>query len=277
MPIAQQLDSALTAAIGAGGTEVEIVKRYVQGLGGLQVSGQASIRTDFIHQRPYVFFVSPSRLAGRQKCELGDILYVTKHLDPAGLVLDHRCCFVQAKKGVTAWHIEGHQLEFLSDVRRIRFKFGNIVYACGGVAPRVFDGLEQGPRISQYLLLRPQDALCYATERVKARQQFNQTGFSISSGNPVACASGGTPLCSTHDSHLVFLQRMLAGRRGARISGDLQDVVELVYKRIGWQLDPPEEFGDYFVEDGGGLAVVEVTVHHRSSNESQQEPLVDWD
>lgn len=43
------------------------------------------------------------------------------------------------------------------------------------------------------------------------------------------------------------------------MQGQVRNIVELIYKRIGWVLDPPEEFADNFIDDPRGFAIVEIT------------------
>jgi hypothetical protein len=184
---------------------------------------------------------------------------VFKKLDHRGAAIDARACFVQAKKGVDTWMIEPHQLEFLANIRRIQFRFGNAVYKRGGYTPVIYNGLPRPGELAQYLLLGPADALSYSVKRIQSRQRLYQHGFLIYPGNAIRCKECNTLLCSKHDLHLQFLERFCNGEEGARLNGRIRDMVELIYKRIGWELDPPEEFADNFIEDGKGFAVVEVT------------------
>lgn len=257
--IADALDACLSAAIGAGGTEPDIVRAYANSAKSIPVPPHYQVRTGFIHQRPYAFFVQPSSIAGREKCELGDLLYVFKELDAAGTLVRARASFVQAKKGVDQWGIEPHQLEFLLNVKRIQFRFGNSVYRRGGYAPIIYNGLPHSGDLSEYLLLGPSGALSYSTRRVAACQLLYQHGFSLHERNPILCKEARVAFCENHDSHRRFLQRFCAGEAGANLVGRLRDIVELIYKRIGWVLDPPEEFADNFIEDPRGFAVIEVT------------------
>lgn len=266
--IAQKLDNELKAAILAGGSEPDIVRNFTSAANAIPATPLVKVKAGFIHQRPYAFFVQPASIVGREKCEFGDIMYVYKKLDRAGALIEARVAFVQAKKGIDHWYIEPHQLEFLANIKRIQFRFGNSVYKRGGYAPVIYNGLSHSGELSQYLLLGKSDALSYAVKRVRACQKLYQQGFPIHHGNPINCKEVNAELCHNHDSHLQFLTRFCDGRDGAKLSGRLRDVVELIYKRIGWVLDPPEEFADNFIDDARGFAVIEIT---SSTDQSQQE------
>jgi len=100
-------------------------------------------------------------------------------------------------------------------------------------------------------------ALSYSVKRVMRRQKLYQQRFSISRLNPIACKEGKVDLCDNHDSHMRFLIRFCRGADGAKLSGQLRRIVELIYKRIDWDLDPPEEYAKYFLEDGQGFVLVQ--------------------
>lgn len=266
--IAQQLDNELSAAIAAGGTEPDIVRSYVTAAGKIAQTPLMKVRTGFIHQRPYAFFVNPTAIAGREKCELGDVLYIYKKLDSTGKLVQAKACFVQAKKGSGYWSIEPHQLEFLANIKTIQFRFGNSVYKRGGVKPIIYSGLPHSGDIAQYLLFDATSALSYSVKRVKACQPLYQHGFPIHLGKPILCKEAKKPFCANHDSHFQFLDRFCNGKEGANLQGQVRDIVELIYKRIGWVLDPPEEFADNFIDDPRGFAIVEITA---STDERPQE------
>jgi hypothetical protein len=257
--LAQQLDNALSNAIAAGGSEPEVVRNYVTAAGKIAQAPSMKVRTGFTHQRPYAFFVKPTAIAGREKCELGDILYVYKKLDSTGGLIQAKASFVQAKKGQGHWSIEPHQLEFLANIKKIQFRFGNSVYKRGGVKPIIYNGLPHSGDLAQYLLLDTCKALSYSVKRVKACQHLYQHGFPIHAQNPILCKEAKVPLCTNHDSNLKFLDRLCTGSEGANLKGQVRNIVELIYRRIGWILDPPEEFADNFIEDPRGFAIVEIT------------------
>lgn len=257
--LAQRLDAQLKQAMAAGGTEPDIVRNYIGGVQSIPQTPTEQVRAGFIHQRPYVFFVQPANIAGRQRCEFGDILYVFKKFDRGGSLVQAKATFVQAKKGLGYWFIEPHQLEFLANINRIQFRFGNSVYKLGGYSPTIYNGLTLQGDIAQYLLLDDVDALSYSVDRIIAHQKLYQHGFSIGGSNPISCRERNAPLCPNHDSHVAFLERFCVGHEGSELAGDFRQVIDLIYKRIGWQLDPPEEFADNFVDDPRGFAIVEIT------------------
>lgn len=257
--LANQIDSALSSSVAAGGSEPEIVRRFVNAVAGITAPPQCIVRAGFIHQRPYAFFVQPSKIAGRVKCELGDILYVVKDMDPAGNLISARAAFLQAKQGLSSWFIEPHQLEFLANIKKVQFRFGNSVFKKGGCKPCIYQGLPHSGEMAYYLLLGGQEELCYSVTRVKKRQPLYQHGFSLGPNRTIRCKQANVDFCVNHDSHLQFLISLLSGTNGANLSGGMREIVELIYKRIGWVLDPPEEFADNFVEDGRGMAIIEIS------------------
>lgn len=265
---AQQLNDELSDAIAAGGTEPDIVRSYVMAAGKIAQKPGMKVRAGFIHQRPYAFFVNPTAIAGREKCEFGDVLYVYKRLDLTGKLVRAKACFVQAKRGSGYWSIEPHQLEFLANIKKIQFRFGNSVYKRGGVKPVIYNGLPHSGEIAQYLLFDTANALSYSVKRIKACQPLYQHGFPIHTRNPILCKVAEQPFCEDCDSHLRFLERFCNGNEGADLQGQVRDIVELIYKRIGWVLDPPEEFADNFIDDPRGFAIVEITA---SSDRRSQE------
>jgi hypothetical protein len=202
------------------------------------------------------------------------LLYVYKHFDRAGSLKNAKACFVQVKQGREHWLIEPHQLEFLANVKRIQFRFGNSVYRRGGLKPIIYNGLPHSGELAQYLLIGgPSEssisgALSYSVKRVMRRQKLYQQRLSISRSNPIACKEGNVALCDNHDSHMRFLIRFCHGADGAKLSGRLRRIVELMYKRIDWDPAPPEEYAKYFVEDGQGFSVIEITSRDYPGSES---------
>ena len=271
--LATKLDELLHIAIQSGGKEPEVIRKFAKSAEAIKNPPNIRIRTGFIHQRPYVFFVEPSKIVDRVKCELGDLLYVYKHFDRAGSLQNAKACFVQVKQGREHWLIEPHQLEFLANVKRIQFRFGNSVYRRGGLKPIIYNGLPHSGELAQYLLIGgPSEssisgALSYSVKRVMRRQKLYQQRLSISRLNPIPCKEGNVDLCDNHDSHMRFLIRFCHGADGAKLSGQLRRIVELMYKRIDWDLAPPEEYAKYFVEDGQGFCVIEITSRDHPGSE----------
>lgn len=71
----------------------------------------------------------------------------------------------------------------------------------------------------------------------------------------------GKLCCNTCDSYQKFLSAMIDRMAGEPKKGALAQIVDLIYKRIGWAPDPPEEFDGYFLEevDRAGFGIVEIT------------------
>ncbi|MHC4116121.1 MAG: hypothetical protein ACYSWO_01310 [Planctomycetota bacterium] len=279
--LATKLDELLHAAIQSGGKEPEVIRKFAKSAEAIKNPLNIRIRTGFIHQRPYVFFVEPSKIADRVKCELGDLLYVYRHVDRTGSLRNAKACFVQVKQGREHWPIEPHQLEFLANIKRIQFRFGNSVHKRGGLKPIIYNGLPHSGELAQYLLIGgPSEssisgALSYSVKRVMRRQKLYQQRLSISRLNPIACKEGKVDLCDNHDSHMRFLIRFCHGADGAKLSGQLRRIVELIYKRIDWDLAPPEEYAKYFVEDGRGFCVIEITSREHPGSELLERKIRD--
>jgi len=270
--LATKLDELLHIAIQSVDKEPEVIRKFAESAEAIKNPPNIQIRTGFIHQRPYVFFVEPGKVVDRAKCELGDLLYVYKHFGRAGSLRNAKACFVQVKQGREHWLIEPHQLEFLANVKRIQFRFGNSVDKKGGSKPIIYNGLPHSGELAQFLLIGGQSessisgALSYSVKRVMRRQKLYQQSISISRSNPIACKEGKVDLCDNHDSHMRFLIRFCHGAEGAKLSGQLRRIVELIYKRIDWDEATPEEYDKYFVEDGQGFCVVEITSRDRSGS-----------
>lgn len=266
-PVIAQLHQALLNAIAAGGTEPQIVKRYTVAAASIVPPPNISMRTGFIHQRPYMRFRTPAgvpaTLCGKVACELGDVMYVFKEkVAPTAPPHYVSVAFLQAKIGTNMWAVEPHQLEAARSIQTLPFTFGNTVFAAGGVAPIVYAGLPVS-RLFYYLLLGTTPtarALAYDAARVIAHSPGICVSFALQDSTHLPC-SFSRPCCNSCDSHQRFLSALMSKAAGELKTGTLAQIVDLIYKRIGWVPDPPEEFEGYFPDEGenAGFGIVEIT------------------
>lgn len=271
-PIAIAFEKLLAAAIVPGAKEPDIVRNYVDGVAKLPATPGSNIQAAFIHQKPYAIFIHPPSLAGRVKCELGDILYVFKYKS-AGAVLHTEASFIQVKVGHPAksWAIEPHQLAFLTGIRTHHFKFGNSVYNAAGVAPIPYRGLPHTGNFGEYMLIGGPEPLCYSADAILSAVGTAPAGTKVGASNPINCVSG-LPFCAICDSHGAFLDQAFNGCRlfgsgiltppffGVIVQGPLVGMLNIIYKRVGMIPDPPEEYEGYFDNEEGGFGLIEVTI-----------------
>lgn len=79
--LAEYINLTLTKLVQNGTGEIDIVMEFEKEIRtniAHKFPQNISIRTVFIHQKPYAFFVNPSKICGKVKTELGDILFVVK-------------------------------------------------------------------------------------------------------------------------------------------------------------------------------------------------------
>jgi hypothetical protein len=245
MTLAQNVSKALVDAIASASGEVAIIKQFIANIAGLKKSPGVIIQTAFCHQKPYAFFVNPIQYANRQKCELGDILWVYKTLS-RGTVTDHRATFSQAKhSNSSTFHIEEHQYKFLIDINSNSFQFGSTVYGSTGYRPRVFKAVTKSKHFSNYLFINPSlTPKCECTNNL-----ILSTPTLI---NTIAMQSFEQYIDS------FFLPKSFGMNLDTNKDG--WELVDIVFKRLALVLDPPEEWKGYFEEDKSGFGVVFITV-----------------
>lgn len=169
------LESYLCESVAAySNDEVIAIAHFVNRLSGnpllnpypLSANQLLFVRAAFIHKRPFVFFVNPRKICGKVKSELGDILFVLKHFK-YGALSDYRGSFSQAKMFRNGWDISSHQFEFLDDIERTTFRFGNRVYKMLGTRSRSWTMSRPAKWFSNYLLLKSQQSLCISTRDLR--------------------------------------------------------------------------------------------------------------
>jgi hypothetical protein len=263
--IAQAFDQELRQAVAAGGTEPQIVRRFTQAAQNLNgaFGSQIAIDTAFVHQRPYALFRQPATICGHVRCELGDILLVIKH-KVGKQTVDHRGTFLQAKKGAGSWPISPHQLEFLHNIGGLTFEFGKSVYKASGYQPITFQKMPWPPQWAHYLCLDV-DTLVYASDRVYGQYPGQCASFTFRN----ALCTAQFPNCAGCDGFAKFIDDFTARYGpGLKVSGPAQQLFDIVYKRVGLVLDPPDEWSGYWYPieprredpEGEGFSVIQVIV-----------------
>lgn len=258
--IAKQLADALQDAVNAGGREPQIIETFVNGAQAIQTSSRFNIKSTFIHQKPYAYFDTPTHICGKKRTELGDILFIVKRLRQ-GVTYDHRFTFAQAKKlsqGVAP--IEVHQFRFYRDIASISFRFGNSVHKVSGTTPCTWTRLTTSRWFGHYLLLN--SPLSLAARITLVDTQFpggcNPFNFQLAFPCTVPCSCAYLGLFPYEQFLISFLQ--LYGL-GVHVSHRTEKFVEIITKRVGWNVDPPEETEGYFEEnEKRGLGIIRITI-----------------
>jgi hypothetical protein len=247
--LGQIFASALKSAIKRGGDEPNIVERFVNRVWDKRTSfGPAvNVQTAFVHQRPYALFRNPAEICDFARCELGDLLLVFKRIND-GEVIDHRATFLQAKKGLRAWPIAPHQLEFLRNVNNYEFEFGRKTLRMGHYDPIRFRLLAWPVSWAHYLCLdEDEPSLVYDTERVYNHLPGNCTSFTLRNE---PCRVKWKTNCVRCDGFSAFMHKFTqpAGVGLDITTDDLgKDMVTIVFRRVGLEVDPAEEWEDYFL------------------------------
>jgi|GEM_PF-5986435 len=281
--LSYELDNALKFVIQntPSVTERKIVETYLTDISTmftqpfpLQVNNRwylLSIRSKFIHGRPYALFNSNGP-CGKTKIELGDILFVAKYLDSHSIPIEIRASFLQAKlTKKNMWKITAHQQEFLMSPHRYKFKFG-----------KKWDSGQQERRINSrsswlfmYLLMSTQGIPNLATspEIVELWRQKPCKDYTIPVDFFVPVIYSRTPQFSgfvwynkfVSGGYALWLYKFLRKNgvggylvHNGKISNlELNDLVNTIYRFVGFLPDPPEEFEGYYGE--GTFGIVEFT------------------
>ena len=259
--IARQFTHLLDSSLAAGGTEPEIIRRFVTSASGVAHGGRFNIETIFVHQKPYAFFEVPSNICGKVKSELGDILLITKRIR-AGAIVDHRFLFLQAKKmthGVGL--VDVHQFRFYRDIGALDFRFGNTVYATAQVTPLIWSNITKSTWFGSYLFLDTPQSTCARTSLIDTQYPGGCTAFPFAPPSPWPW----WPVPSAYTGYLCFESFLLSFFQfngiGVGVTPKTEGFLDIVLKRFGWVVDPPEETEGYFEEDKkGGFGIIRLTI-----------------
>lgn len=264
--IARQFSAKLSASIGAGGTEPEIIRRFTSAVSSIPTSSRFSVESIFVHQKPYAFFQSPPSICGRIKTELGDILLITKRIR-SGDAVDHRFTFLQAKKlARTTTPIEVHQFKFYRDISFTKFKFGNSVYPTG-VKPLIWSSLTKSSWFGNYLFLNSSLSTCARTSLIDTQYPGGCSSFPF--GPPSwPWPFVGSPHLGIYDFEHFMLGFLKFRGFGVAVSPKTLGFLDIILKRVGWVVDPPEETEEFFEEEKRGFSVIRVTI--KDDDEGEQ-------
>jgi hypothetical protein len=187
---ADSVGRLLSDAITSNATEPSIVRSFTDSVASIKGSfngGVVNVRSKFIHQRPYAFFVEPQKIEGKEKTELGDILFVVKERIQ-GKLTRRRMVILQVKIAESngRCNIPPHQLAFQRDLYNIAFRFGNRYYAKDW-HPIIWTHLSKTGRLMANLVLHREKAahpvICYARDFKNTRSLI--FGFRGSRGSPI--------------------------------------------------------------------------------------------
>ena len=218
--------------------------------------GKVHVKSKFIHQRPYIFFVSPSSLHQVGRTELGDLLIVIKEIR-RGQIKRRRCVFFQVKKTVTDWiKLTPHQHDFQRDLYSIAFQFGKSFYQEIQWEPIIWSHVTHSKWFLANLFLYPNcDCVTCASD---IDSSLNSYKLDI---NPCDKKLG------------IHFRDFLTScfcfsKVGLSLKDQVKGIVELIYKRYDWKLDPEKEWFDNFGDTPGrynedvGFGIIECTFEY---------------
>ena len=255
-----RLASGLSNIVTRSHGEVNIVENFVDFINRdvtphfarTSADERISVEARFVHQTPYAFFVHPSKICGKGKVELGDILFIIKRR-VGGRVTDYRGSFSQAKLlDGRKWKIEPHQFEFLHRINNIRFRFGNCHSShFGRDEPIEWEISTTARWFSSYLLLSEFCCACIPPDSLADFYDGECRSFNVT-----YCDSGRTNQCPGPNFRDFLSRFFIRGGAGFPVSDDLRDIVEMLYRLVGLHPDPPEEFLGFVEEDKSGFAII---------------------
>ncbi|MCJ7482104.1 MAG: hypothetical protein MUO31_03980 [Thermodesulfovibrionales bacterium] len=231
-------DKELKKAKNQNHAEPQIVKAFVESFQTLNpitiTGGTVSVKTKFIHQKPYVFFVSPSNLHQAGRTELGDLLFVIKKIK-RGERIKKRCIIFQVKNTSTNWiQLTPHQHDFQRDLYSIAFQFGKSFYNKVRWEPILWAHVTHSKWFLSNLFLYPNCE--YVTCARDIDSSLSSYRLDLYPGNKYIGINFKDFLNSFFSFSIV----------GHSLRDQVKDIVELIYKRYDWYLDPQEEWFDNF-------------------------------
>lgn len=212
-----------------------------------------SIKTD----NKYFAWLQQSRSIQRNpdKEELGDILFIVKFLK-CGILQGKTTCLIQAKfsRG-NNWHIDNFQFDFMLNFPD--FKLGN---KRNFIHNRIFHLVPTKKTWSTYVFTHPTEKpIFHTTTRI-----HNITG------NLSSFQHQQSFTYYPHNFYAyfqMFLYNLLISKYGEFLSPsstcDIKDLIDTIYRHIGWAPDPPAEFTDQGkIEDDedSGFGIIEITI-----------------
>ena len=263
--LAEYINLTLTKLVQNGTGEVDIVREFEKEIRtniAYKFPNNISIRTGFIHQKPYAFFVNPSTICGKTKTELGDILFVIKHFKK-GLIepIEHRASFSQVKitDNRLNWTVTSHQIDFFKNLDKYTFRFGKKLSIDSGYQNITFTLNPIDKWFSHYLLMSKLLNIGIDTIDIGKMYRDNCKDFDI----------GCCLLNSSSHNYLKYCSRFSFDKflkalfKTSGIGFDVKNnfsLVDIIYKRLGMTIDSTEEYEGYFEEAKGGFAIIEFNI-----------------
>jgi len=256
--IYKQIIEAIRVATKNCSTEPQIVREAISEIEKINLPSSVKIQTGFCHQKPYAIFVTPDNLYGFNRTELGDLMFVVKVVCN-NIVIDYRSLFFQAKYDANfgRFKIEKHQQRFYSQISKIEFRFGNKVYSQGNVKPIAWRNISCPEDFGDYLLIGNGSVLDVSLKEINKQYDPSQRHFFfdlIQQTHVLPCQKRF--LLNLDNPLLNFLAPY---GKGNKIEGMFEIFTELIYKKLGMIVDPPEEHEGFWEDDKMGFGVVEVT------------------
>jgi hypothetical protein len=257
--------AALEAALLESHHEVEFLKKCTDlardQFNEKNTNKNIRIKTGYIHQKPYAIFIDPKDIAEKSRTELGDLLIVVKR-KKANLI-EREATFIQVKWDSSkpppypSWKIEPHQRDFWKNIKTNKFSFGKKARKAGGYDDIVFDGIKEDGNLCRYLFVNPyflnkQSAWLIDLDLIKDKDKYETKDFLLNFQSMFE-----NKLKDILNGAGVKVKNKLPEVPG--VGGSLSDILTIIYKYLGWQEDPPEEFESYF-EGDEGFMVLEITV-----------------
>ncbi len=258
------LECQLVKAIESGGSEPDIVEKFVRNINAQPYAQQyypisknvfARVRAKCINAKPLIFFPNYPKKSpcGVTRMELGDILYRIK-IKHANTLKHDRISIAQAKLSKhptrsTRWKIPKHQQEFMFNPFLYPFEFGKKYNIHGPwlIKPTsawLFHYLLTSKRLMIPFTSNPQKVYAISLRR---------------------CKDLSLKLMCQRYPHIFnpfrsFLLDFIRGKIGSGIirNKHLQELVNVLYELVGLKPDPIEDFLEYLTD--GVFAVIEITI-----------------
>lgn len=241
--------------------EIHIVKKIVEELKTINLPN-IKILTDFVHQKPYAYFLIPNQLFRKQRTELGDILFVVKYKE-GEKIIDQRALFFQVKysKDSMKFDFEAHQLWFYLKIHEISFTFGNRVFKNLKTEKIAWSKLSNRENFGDYFLLGSKDVVDISTKTISKHYTHRESGKSKINLEEFCFYKTEFP-CYTPP----LLDFLSPHGKGEQIEYTYKVFIDLIYKKIGMVPDPPlehEGFWDGNENDNSGFGIIEITFNDR--------------
>lgn len=261
LEIYNQLIKTIESSIASG--EVNMVKESIGKIQNLTLVPNINIQAGFCHQKPYAFFIEPSKLFTKTKTELGDFLFVIKYIDN-NEIIDNRALFFQAKynKLRKPFSIELHQFHFYKQIHNIIFKFGKSVYKNLNYEPIEWKNISSNNDFGDYILLSENFALDLYTNEIALQYEHKKQGhFNFDLKLMCDCFHfhRHREMCCNSKSPLFDFLTPFG--KGNKIEGSFKEFISLIYKKLEMIPDPPDEHKGFWDDSSsGGFGLIEITI-----------------